>query len=199
MSPTKKPAKKAASKTPKAKAAKKKTVGKKTKPVEAKSNRWTLSGLAPKAGSRHRRKRLGIGEGSGSGKTSGRGQKGAGARTGSKSKRGFEGGQMPLHRRLPKVGFTSRKKTIGRNVFVPISLAKLEQIGEDVVTLESLINAGFVSSPRKLVKILGGGELTKKLTVHAHAASESAKAAIEKAGGELKLIGQAAAVSSSSN
>ncbi|HQH25951.1 MAG TPA: 50S ribosomal protein L15, partial [Oligoflexia bacterium] len=142
-----------------------------------------LSNLSPVPGSRHRRKRLGLGEGSGSGKTCGRGGKGQTARSGGRVPRGFEGGQMPLHRRLPKVGFTSRKKLRGDNVFTVISTAKLMQIAQDgAVTLELLRSKGLLSADGRL-KVLGGSAVEQKLSVEAHAVSASAKEAIEKAGG----------------
>ncbi len=148
-----------------------------------------LSTLSPAKGARHRRKRLGIGEGSGSGKTCGRGQKGQKARSGAPIRAGFEGGQMPLHRRLPKIGFTSRKKVRGENVFDIVPLAKLIKLGsEDEVTLEMLRQSGLVSAKAKQVKILGGCQCDRSMVVHAHACSASARAAIEEAGGKVKLV-----------
>lgn len=151
----------------------------------------TLSTLAPSPRSKHRRKRIGFGEGSGRGKTSGKGNKGHRARSGYKSSPGFEGGQMPLHRRLPKVGFTSRKKVQGTNVYTLISLAKLEEVASQVggvVSLEVLKERGLVKSSAPKVKILGKEGLSSKVTVEAHAASEGALAAIEKLGGSVTLV-----------
>ncbi len=162
-----------------------------TKQTEAPS-KLTLSGLAPVKGSKHRRKRLGFGEGSGLGKTCGKGNKGHRARSGYKSSPGFEGGQMPLHRRLPKRGFASRKKIEGTNIFSLISIENLngiaERISDSVITLEVLRSEGFLKSSKPRVKILGKGELKKKLVVEAHAVSEGARKSIETAGGELKII-----------
>ncbi len=151
-----------------------------------------LSGLAPTKGSKHRRKRIGFGEGSGLGKTCGKGNKGHRARSGYKSSPGFEGGQMPLHRRLPKVGFTSRKKVAGTNVFSLVSLEVLNSLAErtadSVISLEVLKSEGYLKSSKPRVKILGKGEVTKKIIVEAHAVSEGAKLAIEKAGGEVRVV-----------
>lgn len=151
-----------------------------------------LSSLAPVAGSKHRRKRLGIGEGSGSGKTCGKGQKGQKARSGAKSKAGFEGGQMPLYRRLPKVGFTSRKKVVGENVFSLLSIAKinelLEEVQDGVISLEFLKSRGLVKSSAPKVKVLGSDALNKKVTLEVHAISKGARASVEKAGGVIQLV-----------
>ena len=155
---------------------------------EAAESKLGLSSLAPARGSRHRRKRLGLGESSGKGKTCGRGGKGQTARSGAPIPRGFEGGQMPLHRRLPKIGFTSRKKVRGDNVFATVAVSKLEELAIDgTVTLEMLRARGFIGNKGK-VKILGGAEVTQKLNVEAHAVSASAKEAIEKAGGTVSLV-----------
>jgi len=145
-----------------------------------------LSNLHPAAGSKHSDAfRVGRGHGSGNGKTAGRGQKGQKSRSGGRTRIGFEGGQMPLYRRLPKRGFTNRntKEIVGINV------SQL-QCFEDgaVVTVESLVECGIVSNPRDGVKILGNGELTKKLTVKVNAFSEGAKAKIEAAGGTTEVI-----------
>lgn len=147
-----------------------------------------LSSLAPARGSRHRRKRVGFGESSGLGKTCGKGNKGARARAGFKSKPGFEGGQMPLHRRLPKVGFTSRKKVSGENVYTVISLDRLSSLSGDSFSLADLRTNGVLRQESSKVKILGGGAVTRKITVEAHAVSASARSAIEAAGGEVRLI-----------
>lgn len=149
-----------------------------------------LSYLTPVRGARHRRKRVGLGEGSGSGKTCGKGGKGQTARGRRKVARGFEGGQMPLHRRLPKIGFTSRRKTTGVNVFQLIDLAKLAAAApsDGSVTLDFLFSSGLARSKQQKVKVLGGTAISKKVVVEAHAFSRSAKEAIEKAGGEVRLV-----------
>lgn len=157
---------------------------------EEQKSSLNLSNLAPNAGARHRRKRLGAGEGSGLGKTCGRGQKGQKARSGGSIARGFEGGQMPLHRRLPKVGFTSRKKIRGENVFRVVSVDKLAAIEpqEGVVGIEAFAGVGLMRAGRDRIKILSGGELSAKLVVEAHAFSSSARQAIEAAGGEARVV-----------
>ncbi len=149
-----------------------------------------LNGISDNPGSSKERKRVGRGIGSGKGKTGGRGDKGQKARTGVAIK-GFEGGQMPLHRRLPKRGFWNPFSTN----YNEVNLGRIQQAFEagkldsaTPVTLESLIAAGVVSKPRDGVKILGQGELTAKLTFEVAAASKSAVAAIEKAGGALTLL-----------
>ena len=141
-----------------------------------------LSNLKPAVGSKHSDSfRRGRGHASGKGKTAGQGQK---ARSGA-PRPGFEGGQMPLYRRLPKRGFTNRNsKTI-----VGINVSALERFENDtVVTVETLIEAGIVKNPRDGVKILGNGELTKKLNVKVDAVSEGAKAKIEAVGGTCEVI-----------
>ena len=144
-----------------------------------------LSNLKPAEGSKHSANfRRGRGQGSGNGKTAGKGHKGQKARSGA-TRPGFEGGQMPLYRRLPKRGFTNRntKEIVGINV------SALERFENDaVVTVESLMEIGIVKNPRDGVKILGNGELTKKLTVKVNAFSEGAKAKIEAAGGTCEVI-----------
>ena len=145
-----------------------------------------LSNLRPAEGSKQSDAfRRGRGHGSGNGKTAGKGHKGQKARSGGGVRPGFEGGQMPLYRRLPKRGFTCRNsKTI-----VGINLSVLDRFEEDsVVSVATLIEAGIVKNPRDGVKILGNGELSKKLTVQANAFSESAKAKIEAAGGKAEVI-----------
>ena len=136
-------------------------------------------------GARKARKRVGRGTSSGNGKTAGRGQKGQGARSGGGKKPGFEGGQTPLFMRLPKRGFTNRNsKTI-----VGINVSALEVFDNDaVVSVETLIEQGIVKNPRDGVKILGNGELTKKLTVKVNAFSEGAKSKIEALGGTCEVI-----------
>jgi large subunit ribosomal protein L15 len=144
-----------------------------------------LDDLKPATGSNKKRKRIGRGDGSGHGKTSGRGHKGQGARSGGNTKPGFEGGQMPLQRRLPKRGF--------HNPFrIEMSVVNLGQIdalpaGAEV-TPEVLIEHGYVSGKRRRVKILGDGSLSKALTVKAHGFSAKAKEKIEAAGGKAELI-----------
>lgn len=146
-----------------------------------------LHNLTPAEGSTHSRRRIGRGTGSGLGGTSTRGHKGAKARSGYKRKIGFEGGQMPLQRRLPKHGF----KNINRVEYKAINIATIQALAEaknlEKVGIEELIAAGFVSS-KHLVKVLGNGELTKKVDVVAHAFSKSAEAAIQAAGGTATKI-----------
>jgi len=144
-----------------------------------------LSNLKPAIGSTKSRKRIGRGPGSGTGKTSGKGHKGQNARSGGGVKPGFEGGQMPLQRRLPKRGFYSMNK----KVYVLIKIQDLEAFDADsVVDLEALGKAGLVKKINDGVKILGDGELTKALTVRAHKFSKSAIEKIEKAGGKAEVI-----------
>jgi large subunit ribosomal protein L15 len=144
-----------------------------------------LSNLSPAPGSRKSRKRVGRGPGSGIGKTSGRGHKGKGARSGGNTPPGFEGGQMPLQRRLPKRGFHNPF----RRQFAIVNLARLEATFDSgaVVDAESLVARGLVRAGLP-VKVLGGGELHKALSVKAHAFSESAKARIAAAGGSAEVI-----------
>lgn len=145
-----------------------------------------LSNLRPAEGSvQSDNFRRGRGHGSGNGKTAGKGHKGQKARSGGKPRIGFEGGQMPLYRRIPKRGFTNRnsKDIVGVNV------SRLEAFDNDaVVTVELLCETGIVRNPRDGVKILGGGELTKKLTVQANAFSAAAKEKIEAVGGTVEVI-----------
>lgn len=141
-----------------------------------------LSQLAPNDGAKHYQKRLGRGRGSGLGQTSGKGHKGQLARTGGKVRRGFEGGQTPLMRRLPKFGFSNVKF---ENRFEVVNLAQLEKLS-GTVTPETLKASGLVSCTK--VKILATGKLTKALTVKAQKFSEKAKAAIEAAGGKVEVI-----------
>src|SRR5579872_7357103 len=145
-----------------------------------------LSNLrAPKQANRNK-KRIGRGMGSGTGKTSGRGHKGQGSRSGSRLMRGFEGGQMPLHRRLPKRGFTN----IFRTEYTILNLDRIAGLGETDVTLETLLKAGLARNG-DLVKVLGDGELKKKVNVQAHKFSKSAQEKIAKAGGKAEVIGAA--------
>jgi large subunit ribosomal protein L15 len=152
-----------------------------------------LHSIRPKPGSRQPRKRLGRGKGSGTGKTAGRGHKGAGARSGNKSKRGYEGGQNPIHMRMRKLRGPHMKKSMPferfRTVTQPVNVADLEarfDAGAEV-TPDSLRAAGLAKR-RDPVKVLGRGEISKKLTVRAHAFSGTAKEKIEKAGGTAELI-----------
>ena len=144
-----------------------------------------LSNLQPAAGSKHSDNfRRGRGHGSGNGKTAGKGHKGQKARSGA-PRPGFEGGQMPLYRRLPKRGFTNRNSL----EIVGINLKALESFEDGAfVTVDSLIESGIVKNPKDGVKILGNGELTKKLTVKANAFSEKAKEKIEALGGTCEVI-----------
>ena len=144
-----------------------------------------LSNLRPAEGSKHSDNfRRGRGHGSGNGKTAGKGHKGQKARSGA-TRPGFEGGQMPLYRRIQKRGFTNRNT----KQIVAINLNALEVFENDaVVSVETLIEAGIVKNPRDGVKILGNGELTKKLTVKANAFSASAVAKIEANGGKAEVI-----------
>ena len=141
-----------------------------------------LSDLSPAPGSRRKKKRVGRGPGSGLGKTAGRGHKGQKSRTGYSSRPGFEGGQMPLTRRVPKRGFTN----IFRTEYSVVNLDRLEAFDGEV-TPESLAEGGVVRAGRP-VKVLGGGELTKALKVSAHKFSKSARAKIEAAGGTCEVI-----------
>ncbi len=129
-------------------------------------------------------KRVGRGMGSGMGKTSTRGHKGQGSRSGSSLMRGFEGGQMPLHRRLPKRGFTN----IFKKEYEVVNLSRLAELAETEITPEVLYRLGVISKKNGLVKILGVGELSAALTVHAHKFSESAQEKIVKAGGKAEVI-----------
>jgi len=145
-----------------------------------------LSNLRAPRKSSENRKRVGRGMGSGMGKTSTRGHKGQGSRSGSRLMRGFEGGQMPLHRRLPKRGFVN----IFRTEYEVVNLEKLASLSDSEITPEVLRQAGMVSSKKSLVKVLGQGELSKALTVHAHKFSKSAQEKIERAGGKVVVSGQ---------
>ena len=144
-----------------------------------------LSNLRPAEGSKHSDNfRRGRGHGSGNGKTAGKGHKGQKARSGA-PRIGFEGGQMPLYRRLPKRGFTNRNTL----KIESINVSALERFDNDTeVTIDLLIETGIVKNPKDGVKILGNGELTKKLTVKVNAFSESAKAKIEELGGKAEVI-----------
>ena len=144
-----------------------------------------LDDLKPAVGSNKKRKRVGRGDGSGHGKTSGRGHKGQGSRSGGNTKPGFEGGQMPLQRRLPKRGFHNPFR-IEMSV---VNLGQIDSLPPDAeVTPEVLFRLGYVSGKNRRVKILGDGSLTKPLTVKAHGFSAKAKEKIEAAGGKAELI-----------
>lgn len=150
-----------------------------------------LNKLSPGKGARRTSRRVGRGKGSGRGKTSGRGGKGQTARTGGKIRPGFEGGQMPLYRRIPKLGFRSRQKTLGLNCYNLVNLDVLERFEDGaLVTAESLqaLGFGFKSKNKAGVKVLGRGECTKKLTVKVQAVSASAKSKIEARGGSVEIV-----------
>lgn len=146
-----------------------------------------LNSLKPATGSIKNRKRVGRGPGSGHGETSGRGHKGAGSRSGNKRKIGFEGGQMPLQRRLPKYGF----KNINRVEYKGINLDSLQLLAEKhnlaEITHATLVENGICSN-KDLIKVLGRGELKRKINVAAHSFSATAKAAIEKLGGTVTTL-----------
>ena len=144
-----------------------------------------LHDLKPAKGARKKPKRVGRGPGSGLGKTSGRGEKGQKSRSGYSRKRGFEGGQMPLHRRLPKRGFTNLFRREFRTVNVD-KLAKLADRGE--VTPETLLAAGLIRKGEEPVKILGNGEIAVALTVRAHKFTKAAARKIEAAGGKVEVL-----------
>src|ERR1700730_4273450 len=147
----------------------------------------SLNNLHPAKGSTHRKKRLGRGPGTGLGKTSGRGEKGQKSRSGYSMKIGFEGGQMPLHRRLPKRGFTN----IFKKKWIEVSLAALEKnfAANDEVTPEVMHNRGIIKKAKHDIVVLGNGEVSKSLKVSAHRFTKSAREKIEKAGGAVTAIG----------
>ncbi|HJW99776.1 MAG TPA: 50S ribosomal protein L15 [Terriglobales bacterium] len=145
-----------------------------------------LSNLRAPKKANSNKKRVGRGMGSGMGKTSTRGHKGQRSRSGSRMMRGFEGGQMPLHRRLPKRGFTNIFKT----EYTILSIERIAGLGEADVTLDTLVKAGLAKDG-DLVKVLGDGELKKKVNVQAHKFSKSAQEKIAKAGGKAEVIGAA--------
>jgi large subunit ribosomal protein L15 len=153
-----------------------------------------LHNLKPAPGSRRPRKRVGRGEGSGTGKTAGRGQKGAGSRSGAKDRARFEGGQNPIHMRMRKLRGPHMKKSMPFEPFrthtQPVNLLDLEARFEagDAVTLEAMKAKGLASRPNIPVKVLAKGELSKSLTVHAHGFSTAARDQIEAAGGTCQLI-----------
>ena len=144
-----------------------------------------LNNLKPKKGSKHAKKRVGRGPGSGHGKTAGRGEKGQKSRSGFSRQLGFEGGQMPLHRRLPKRGFTN----IFKRDYAVVNVSELDRFDNGATVDESALrSAGLVKGANDGIKILGDGKLTKKLTVHATKFSASARKQIEAAGGTCQEI-----------
>ncbi|HMF54876.1 MAG TPA: 50S ribosomal protein L15 [Pyrinomonadaceae bacterium] len=147
----------------------------------------SLNNLHPSKGATHKKKRLGRGPGSGLGKTAGRGNKGQKSRSGYSGKVGFEGGQMPLHRRLPKRGFTN----IFKKEWIEVSLAALDKSfdANEEITPEILHERGIIKKAKHDVVVLGTGEVTKALRVSAHRFTKSAREKIEKAGGAVTLIG----------
>jgi large subunit ribosomal protein L15 len=142
----------------------------------------TLSNLAPAPGSRQARKRVGRGPGSGLGKTSGKGHKGHKARTGGSTNPGFEGGQMPMYRRLPKRGFTNPFRVENQ----PVNLSQLKKVSTAEVSPETLYSAGLIGRPDAPVKLLGTGDADRAYTVRGVSLSASARAKIEAAGGKIE-------------
>jgi large subunit ribosomal protein L15 len=158
------------------------------------AERVGLHSLGPAKGARKQRKRIGRGEGSGTGKTSGRGHKGAGARSGSRKRVRFEGGQTPIHMRMRKLRGPTMKKSMPFEKFrtrtQPVNLSDLEARFDSgaEVTPDTLREAGLATRRAVPVKVLGGGEISKSLTVHAHGFSKSAREKIEAAGGTCQLL-----------
>jgi large subunit ribosomal protein L15 len=150
-----------------------------------------LSNLHPPKGQKQKKQRIGQGMGSGRGKYSGRGAKGAKSISGYSKMRGFEGGQMPLHRRLPKRGFTN----IFHKEYAIVNLGVLDKLEGDTFTPESLAAAGVIKKMRSGLKVLGNGELTRKITVRAHVYSKSALDKIQKLGGAAETIPKQATIS----
>ena len=144
-----------------------------------------LSQLKPPAGQKHAKRRVGRGMGSGRGKTSGRGHKGQHSVSGFKRMRGFEGGQMPLHRRLPKRGFTN----IFRKEYAIVNVGRLEKLDGDIFDADRLMELGVIKKLKEGLKVLGNGRLTRKITVKAHLFSASAEEKIKAAGGGVERIG----------
>ena len=153
-------------------------------PKEIETMPYNLSTIRAPKKANENKKRVGRGMGSGMGKTSTRGHKGQGSRSGSRQKRGFEGGQMPLHRRLPKRGFTN----IFRTEYQVVNLADLANLGEKEITPEVLRKSRLVKGKNSLIKVLGDGELKGAITVHAHKFSKSAQEKISKAGGKAEIV-----------
>ncbi|MCE0496886.1 MAG: 50S ribosomal protein L15 [Methylacidiphilales bacterium] len=150
------------------------------------SSSLRLHNLKPRPGARHRVKRLGCGESSGHGKTSGKGQKGPKARSGGSIRLGFEGGQMPLIRRIPKRGFNNAAFKV---TYAPVNLGELEKLTvSGTIDEKALRGAGLVNGRWDGVKILGDGQLTKKLALKVDAISASAREKIEKAGGSIEIV-----------
>jgi len=151
-----------------------------------------LNELKGASGSKKARKRVGRGTGSGRGKTSGRGHKGAGARSGAKAHATYEGGQMPLQRRLPRLKGEARgRHTVARPVlYAPVNLGQLADLSGDTIGPEELRAAGLVRKKAELVKILGDGDVGRAVTVRAHAFSKSARQKIEAAGGNVEVLEQ---------
>ena len=147
-----------------------------------------LSNLRPPKGQKHKKQRIGQGMGSGRGKYSGRGAKGAKSISGYSKMRGFEGGQMPLHRRLPKRGFTN----IFHKDYAIINLGVLDKLEGDTFTPESLLASGAIRKPKAGLKVLGNGELTRKISIRAHVYSKSALDKIQKLGGSAEVIAKQA-------
>jgi large subunit ribosomal protein L15 len=149
-----------------------------------------LNELSPTPGSKKAPKRVGRGTGSGHGKTSGRGHKGAGARSGSKAHSTYEGGQMPLQRRLPRLKGEARgRHTVARpTLYAAVNLGQLGDLSDDTIGPEELRAAGLVRKKAELVKILGDGEIVRAVTVRAHAFSGPARAKIEAAGGNAEVL-----------
>jgi large subunit ribosomal protein L15 len=146
-----------------------------------------LSSLKPPAGQKHRKKRIGRGMGSGRGKTATRGHKGARSISGYSIMRGFEGGQMPLHRRLPKRGFTN----IFKKQYSIVNLKDLERLEGDTFTVDNLIEKGVIRKLGDGLKVLGAGEITRSIDIEAHIFSKAAAEKIAKAGGQARVIGAA--------
>ncbi len=144
-----------------------------------------LSNLRAPKKANSNKKRVGRGMGSGMGKTSARGHKGQRSRSGSRMMRGFEGGQMPLHRRLPKRGFTN----IFRTEYTVVNLDRIAELGVAELTVDALVKHGLLKKRNELIKVLATGELTTAVIVHAHKFSKAAQEKIEKAGGKAVLIG----------
>ncbi len=149
-----------------------------------------LNELSPAPGSKKSRKRVGRGEGSGHGKTSGRGHVGAGSRSGATANSGYEGGQMPLQRRLPRLKVEARgRHTVARpTVYAPVNLAELAELPGDTIGPDELRSSGIVRKKAELVKILGDGEVGRAVTVRAHAFSGTAREKIEAAGGSVEVL-----------
>lgn len=144
-----------------------------------------LSQLRPAKGSNKKKKRIGRGEGAGTGVTAGRGNKGYGSRSGAKKRAWFEGGQMPLQRRLPKYGFNRPEKVVYQVINVG-DLARLKN--QETITKEDLLNSGLIRKKNVPVKLLGEGEIDRKVNIQVNAVSKSAKEKIEKGGGIVTLI-----------